>query len=120
MLFVRVRFTEKSSPKIYPRNANMIEGTSALHHSIRTFRDFAENDWMPVILPTLKHTTQKDRRVQRKNATDCAKAFQGLVCGGGTEHGLKRTNPKIRRAYRDGLYGGSSHLPHEALPMKPV
>src|ERR1700676_4915975 len=30
--------------------------------SVRTFGDFVENDWMPVVLPTLKFATQKHYR----------------------------------------------------------
>ena len=30
--------------------------------SVRTFGDFVKNEWMPVILPTLKYATQKHYR----------------------------------------------------------
>jgi len=34
----------------------------ARQQSTHTFSDFVKNDWMPVILPTLKYATQKHYR----------------------------------------------------------
>jgi len=49
-------------------NAGFVSEVEAINRgdarpqSVRTFGDFVTNDWMPVILPTLKYATQKHYR----------------------------------------------------------
>ena len=50
----RRRAMQVLSQRLWPVNSG-----KARPQSIRTFGDFAKNDWMPVVLPTLKYATQK-------------------------------------------------------------
>jgi hypothetical protein len=40
----------------------VVQFADARRQSVRTFGDFVKNDWMPVVLPTLKFATQKHYR----------------------------------------------------------
>ncbi len=54
--------TRRKAMQVLSQKLMAINSGEARPHSIRTFEDFAKNDWMPVILPTLKYATQKHYR----------------------------------------------------------
>jgi integrase len=54
--------TRRRAMQVLSQKLRAINSGEARPHSIRTFEDFVKNDWMPVILPTLKYATQKHYR----------------------------------------------------------
>jgi integrase len=54
--------TRRKAMQVLSQKLRSVNSGEARPHSIRTFEDFVKNDWMPVILPTLKYATQKHYR----------------------------------------------------------
>jgi len=54
--------TRRKALQVLSQKLRAINSGEARTHSVRTFEDFVKNDWMPVILPTLKYATQKHYR----------------------------------------------------------
>jgi integrase len=54
--------TRRKAMQVLSQKLRAINSGEARPHSVRTFEDFVKNDWMPVILPTLKYATQKHYR----------------------------------------------------------
>jgi integrase len=54
--------TRRKALQVLSQKLRAINSGEARPYSIRTFKDFAKDDWMPVILPTLKYATQKHYR----------------------------------------------------------
>lgn len=51
--------TRRRAMQILSQRLGSINSGKARPQSIRTFGDFVRDDWMPVVLPTLKYATQK-------------------------------------------------------------
>ena len=54
--------TRRKAMQVLSQKLKVVNNGDARPQSIRTFRDFVKNEWMPVILPTLKYATQKHYR----------------------------------------------------------
>ena len=54
--------TRRKAMQVLSQKLRAINRGDARPQSVRTFGDFVKNDWMPVILPTLKFATQKHYR----------------------------------------------------------
>ena len=54
--------TRRKAMQVLSQKLRAINRGEARPQSVRTFEDFVKNDWMPVILPTLKYATQKHYR----------------------------------------------------------
>ena len=54
--------TRRKAMQVLSQKLRAINRGDARPQSIQTFGDFVKNDWMPVILPTLKYATQKHYR----------------------------------------------------------
>jgi integrase len=54
--------TRRKAMQVLSQKLRAVNGGDARPQSIRTFGDFVKNEWMPVILPTLKYATQKHYR----------------------------------------------------------
>jgi integrase len=54
--------TRRKAMQVLSQKLRAINRGDARPQSVRTFGDFVKNDWMPVILPTLKYATQKHYR----------------------------------------------------------
>ena len=54
--------TRRKAMQVLSQKLRAINRGEVRPQSIRTFGDFVKNDWMPVILPTLKFATQKHYR----------------------------------------------------------
>lgn len=54
--------TRRKALQVLSQKLRAINSGEARPHFIRTFKEFVKNDWMPVILPTLKYATQKHYR----------------------------------------------------------
>jgi hypothetical protein len=54
--------TRRKAMQVLSQKLRAINHGDARPQSVRTFSDFVKNDWMPVILPTLKFATQKHYR----------------------------------------------------------
>jgi len=54
--------TRRKALQVLFQKLRAINSGEARPHAIRTFKEFVENDWVPVILPTLKYATQKHYR----------------------------------------------------------
>ena len=54
--------TRRRAMQVLSQKLRAINRGDARPQSVRTFGDFVENDWMPVILPAIKYATQKDYR----------------------------------------------------------
>jgi len=48
--------------QVLSQKLKAVSSDDARPQSVRTFGDFVKNEWMPVILPTLKYATQKHYR----------------------------------------------------------
>lgn len=48
--------------QVLSQKLKAVNSDDARPPSVRTFGDFVKNEWMPVILPTLKYATQKHYR----------------------------------------------------------
>ena len=51
--------TRRRAMQVLSQRLGSINSGKTRPQSIRTFGDFAKDDWMPVVLPTLKYATQK-------------------------------------------------------------
>lgn len=51
--------TRRKAMQVLSQKLKAINSGDARPQSVRTFRDFVKDEWMPVILPTLKYATQK-------------------------------------------------------------
>jgi integrase len=51
--------TRRRAMQVLSQRLGSINSGKARPQSIRTFGDFVKDDWMPVVLPTLKYATQK-------------------------------------------------------------
>ena len=51
--------TRRCAMQVLSQRLGSVNSGKARPQSIRTFGDFVKDDWMPVVLPTLKHATQK-------------------------------------------------------------
>src|SRR5467141_4960076 len=54
--------TRRKAMQVLSQKLRPINRGDARPQSVRTFGDFVKDDWMPVILPTLKYATQKHYR----------------------------------------------------------
>jgi len=54
--------TRRRAMQILSQKLGPINGGKARAQSVRTFGGFVKDDWMPVVLPTLKYSTQKHYR----------------------------------------------------------
>ena len=54
--------TRRLAMQVLSQRLGSINSGKARPQSVRTFGDFVKNDWMPVVLPTLKYATQKHYR----------------------------------------------------------
>ena len=54
--------TRRKAMQVLSQRLRLINSGEARAQSIRKFGEFVKNDWMPVILPTLKYATQKHYR----------------------------------------------------------
>ena len=54
--------TRRRAMQVLSQRLGSINSGKARPQSIRTFGDFVKDDWMPVVLPTLKYATQKHYR----------------------------------------------------------
>lgn len=54
--------TRRKAMQVLSQKLRAINRGDARPQSVRTFGDFVKNDWMPVVLPTLKFATQKHYR----------------------------------------------------------
>ena len=54
--------TRRQAMLVLSQKLRALNSGDARPQSTRTFSDFVKNDWMPVILPTLKYATQKHYR----------------------------------------------------------
>jgi integrase len=54
--------TRRKAMQVLSQKLRAVNSGDARPQSIRTFGDFVKNEWMPVILPTLKYATQKHYR----------------------------------------------------------
>ena len=54
--------TRRRAMQVLSQRLGSINGGKVPAQSIRTFGDFVKDDWMPVVLPTLKYATQKHYR----------------------------------------------------------
>ncbi len=54
--------TRRRAMQVLSQRLGSINSGNARPQSIRTFGDFVKDDWMPVVLPTLKYATQKHYR----------------------------------------------------------
>jgi len=51
--------TRRRAMQVLSQRLGSINSGKARPQSVRTFGDFVKDDWMPVVLPTLKYATQK-------------------------------------------------------------
>lgn len=54
--------TRRKAMQVLSQKLKAVNSDDARPQSVRTFEDFVKNEWMPVILPTLKYATQKHYR----------------------------------------------------------
>jgi integrase len=54
--------TRRRAMQVLSQRLGSINSGKARPQSVRTFGDFVKDDWMPVVLPTLKYATQKHYR----------------------------------------------------------
>ena len=54
--------TRRKAMQVLSQKLKAVNNDDARPQSVRTFGDFVKNEWMPVILPTLKYATQKHYR----------------------------------------------------------
>jgi len=54
--------TRRKAMQVLSQKLKAVNSDDARPQSVRTFGDFVKNEWMPVILPTLKYATQKHYR----------------------------------------------------------
>lgn len=54
--------TRRKAMQVLSQKLRAVNTGETRARAIRTFEDFAKNDWMPVVLPTLKYATQKHYR----------------------------------------------------------
>lgn len=54
--------TRRQAMQVLTQRLGSINSGKARPQSVRTFGDFVKEDWMPVVLPTLKYATQKHYR----------------------------------------------------------
>ena len=54
--------TRRRAMQVLSQRLGSINSGKARPQSVRTFGDFVNDDWMPVVLPTLKYATQKHYR----------------------------------------------------------
>jgi hypothetical protein len=49
--------TRRKAMQVLSQKLKAVNSDDARPQSVRTFGDFVKNEWMPVILPTLKYAT---------------------------------------------------------------